>query len=196
MLRYAVYPSSIYTIAFTISIWCWLLFEIWVFSRDRGKKEKGSLGGGRWLVVALVIGITLALNMPAIAPMFNVQTHFPIYFVLGIVLIWAGLLFRFWSIQTLGNLFSTRLVIQDRHELITRGSYKYLRNPSYTAALVTFTGIGIAIGNWLSIAALLLTVVPAYALRIRVEDKMLLQAFGPTYEEYKKRTWALVPFVW
>ena len=196
MFQFAAYPSQIYAIVFSISLGCWGLFEIWVFSRDRGRIQTRSLGGGRWLIIAIAIGLTLALNMPAIAPTFDIQTKFTTFFALGIVLIWAGILFRFWSIQTLGNLFSTKLVIQERHELIAKGPYKYLRNPSYSGALITFVGIGLGVGNWLSVAALLLMGMIGYAWRIGVEDKMLSAAFGQAYQEYKKRTWALVPFVW
>lgn len=196
MIRSAVYPSLIYAVVFTISFCCWFGFELWVFSRDRGKVRRVSRGSGLPVVLGLVIGITLAMNMPKIAPVFNIRDHFSVYFVLGILLIWAGILFRLWSIQTLGRFFSTRLVIQERHELITTGPYKYLRNPSYTAALITFIGFGLGVGNWLSIAALFLIGLITYVWRIRAEDKMLLDEFGRTYEDYKKRTWALIPFVW
>jgi protein-S-isoprenylcysteine O-methyltransferase len=196
MFLFATYPSPIYAIAFTISFWCWFVFEIWVFSRDRGKEKRDSRGSGLWVIIVLVIGITLGLNMPGIAALFNIQSHFAVYFIFGIVLIWAGILFRFWSIQTLGIFFSTRLIIQEHHELITKGPYKYLRNPSYTGALITFIGFGLGIGNWLSTAALLCTALITYAWRIRVEERMLLERFGRTFEDYKKRTWALIPFVW
>ncbi len=193
---FATYPSPIYAIAFSISFGCWLIFEIWVFSRDRGKEKRESRGTGLWVIIALAIGITFGLNMPGIAPMFNFQGHFAVYFAFGIVLIWAGILFRFWCIQTLGSLFSTRLIIQERHELITKGPYKYLRNPSYTGALITLIGFGFGVGSWLSTAVLLLTALITYAWRIRDEETMLLEQFGRTYEDYKKRTWALIPFVW
>ena len=196
MLQFASYPSLIYTIAFTASFWSWCLFEIWVFSRDLGKAKGNSRSGGGWVVLALAIGITVGLNMPALAPMFNIQNHFTAYFVFGILLVWAGILFRFWSIQTLGNLFSTRLVIQERHELITTGPYKYIRNPSYTGALITFMGFGLGTGNWLSAAVFLCAGLLAYARRIRTEESMLLEQFGVEFEEYRKRTWALIPFVW
>jgi protein-S-isoprenylcysteine O-methyltransferase len=196
MLRFATYPSLIYAIAFTISFCCWFLFEVWVYSRDRGMARRDSRGSGLTVVIALAIGITLALNMPGIAPVFNIRGHFTVYFVLGIVLLWAGILFRFWSIQTLGRLFSTRLVIQERHQLITTGPYKYLRNPSYTGALVTFIGFGLGVGNWLSAAVLLFAGLMAYVWRIRDEERMLFEQFGQTFEEYKRRTWALIPFVW
>jgi protein-S-isoprenylcysteine O-methyltransferase len=196
MIRFPAFSAPIYAIVFSISFWCWILLEIWVFTRDRGKQKTGSRIGALWFVLALALGITLGFNMAAIAPMFGIQAHFAVYFVLGIVLAWAGLAFRFWSIQTLGSLFSTRLMIQEHHELITTGPYKYLRNPSYTGALITFIGFGLAAGNWLIVVVLLLTGLLTYAWRIRVEERMLLEAFGQAYEDYKKRTWALIPFVW
>ncbi len=196
MFRYAVYPSTVYIIVFTVSFWCWFLFEMWVFSRDRGSRGRGSLGSGRWLLIGIIVGITLGVNLPGLAPGLNISSNFPIYFVIGIVLIWAGLLFRFWAIQALGSFFSTRLVIQDGHQLITTGPYRYIRNPAYTGALATFIGIGLAIGNWLSLGLLALTVIGLYVWRIQAEDKLLSAAFGPAYQEYKQKTWALIPFVW
>ena len=196
MIKFSAYPSPIYGIVFDLSFWCWLLFELWVFSRDRGKEKRDSRGSGLTVILAIVIGITLGLNMPQIASGFDIRGHFAVYFILGIALIWAGLLFRFWSIQTLGRLFSTSLVIQEGHELITKGPYKYLRNPSYTAALMTFIGFGLGIGNWLSSVVLLLAGLVAYVWRVRVEEKMLLEQFGQTFVDYKKKTWALIPFIW
>lgn len=193
------YPSPIYAILFAISFACWLLFEMWVFSRDHGRARRGARGArgtGLSVILALAIGITVSFNLPAIAPMFDIRGGFVVFFVLGIVLMWAGMLFRLWSIQTLGSFFSTRLMIQDQHELITTGPYKYLRNPSYTAALVTFIGLGFGLGNWLSLGVMLLAGLITYVWRIRVEERMLVEAFGQTYQDYKKRSWALIPFVW
>jgi protein-S-isoprenylcysteine O-methyltransferase Ste14 len=35
----------------------------------------------------------------------------------------------------------------------------------------------------------------AYAYRIRTEERMLLDALGEPYAEYRRRSWRLVPFV-
>ncbi len=196
MFQYSVYPSLIYVVVFTVSFWCWFLFEIWVFSRDRGRAGTGRLKGGRWLLLGIVLGVSLAVNIPNFAPGLDIPNFIPLGFILGIVLVWAGLLFRFWAIQTLGRFFSTRLVVQERHELITSGPYEHLRNPSYTGALLTFVGIGLAIGNWLSLALLALTVLVLYVWRIKLEDRMLAEAFGQAYQDYKRRSWALIPFIW
>ena len=48
------------------------------------------------------------------------------------------------------------------------GPYRVLRHPSYTGGLLTMVGIGLAIGNWLS---LLLVVLAAYGYRIQVEER-------------------------
>lgn len=196
MFQYSVYPSLIYVIVFTLSFWTWFLFELWVVSRDRGKPQRGQLRGGRWLILGIAIGMMLAVNSPQFAPGLDIRAHFPAWFTLGIVLIWAGLIFRFWAIQTLGKFFSTRLVVQEHHELIRSGPYTYLRNPSYTGALVTFIGIGLAIGNWLSFGVLLLTSLVLYAWRIKIEEGMLAEAFGQAFQDYKQTSWALIPFIW
>jgi protein-S-isoprenylcysteine O-methyltransferase len=119
-----------------------------------------------------------------------------VFFIFGIVLIWTGMLFRLWAVRTLGKFFRTKVVIQEDHTLITIGPYKYLRNPSYTGMLITLLGLGIGIGNWLSIIVLLTAGFIFLVRRIVIEDRVLARQFGKQYEEYKKRTWALIPFIW
>jgi protein-S-isoprenylcysteine O-methyltransferase Ste14 len=58
------------------------------------------------------------------------------------------------------------------------------------------SGLGIALGNGISLALLVVTALLVYVPRIRAEEEMLQQAFGDAFDEYKKRSWALVPFVW
>ena len=87
-------------------------------------------------------------------------------------------------------------MIQEGHGLVTSGPYRFIRNPSYAAGLITMSGLGIALGNGISLALLVVTALLVYVPRIRAEEKMLQQAFGAAFDEYKKRSWALVPFVW
>ena len=192
------YPSIIYTIIFIISFCCWLIFEVWVFSRDH-RTRKSNLQGLNirfFALIAIIIGIVIAFNMPVIVPVSSIRNHFTVFFTLGITFIWIGIFFRYWAIRTLGKFFRTRLVIQNDHELITKGPYKYLRNPSYTGVLITFIGFGFGVANWLSIVVFIAVGLFTYIWRIRVEEQMLSKQFGKAYEDYKKRTWALIPFVW
>jgi len=186
-----------YLTIFSISLGAWLLFEIWVFLRDRGKDKGGAAAAeARRNITVLAVAIALAMNVPGIAPMLDVHSNFAVYFWAGIALVWAGMFLRLWALRLLGRFFSTRLVIQQDHELITEGPYRLLRNPAYTGGLTTLLGLGLSLGNGLSLAVLLIAGLVVYVLRVKAEERMLGQAFGARYEEYKKRTWALIPFVW
>ena len=186
-----------YTVIFLFSFLSWLIFELWVFSRNRKRVKDASRdrGNSLWVVVLLIVGITVGFNLPGIAPQFNFQKYLAIFFSLGIALIWLGIAFRYWAVQTLGKFFSIKLIIQEKHQLITTGPYLYIRHPSYTAALITLAGFGFAIGNWLSVIALLVFGLIIYSTRIKTEEKMLSQEFGKSYEDYRKKTWRLIPFL-
>ena len=46
------------------------------------------------------------MNVPGLFPMFDVRANYPVYFWIGIALIWAGILLRLWSVRTLGRFFT------------------------------------------------------------------------------------------
>jgi len=185
-----------YLTIFGISLGAWLLFEFWEFLRDRGKEQGHAAAEARWTVAAFAIAVAVAMNIPGVAPRFDVRANFGACFAFGITLVWAGMLFRWWCIQTLGKFFSAQLVAKQKHQLITSGPYRFLRNPSYTGGLISMIGLGISLGNGLSLATMLLTGLVVYVRRIKVEERTLAREFGEKYEEYKRRSWALIPFVW
>src|SRR5512140_1699310 len=138
MFSSPAYPSPIFAYIFSAPFWIWILFEVWVFRRERGaardsSRDRGSAVG---VIAFLIIGITLGINLDALTKSFTIRNGFVPIFALGIALVYAGLALRYWSIQTLGRFFRTRVMIQDEHKLITSGPYRFLRNPSYTAILI------------------------------------------------------------
>jgi protein-S-isoprenylcysteine O-methyltransferase Ste14 len=70
-----------------------------------------------------------------------------------------------------------------------------VRHPAYTAGLVIFLGIGIALASWVSVAVLLLVPVLIYLRRVRVEERALLETIGEPYRAYMARTARFIPFV-
>jgi hypothetical protein len=58
---------------------------------------------------------------------------------------------------------------------------------------LTFAGIPLAIGTWSGALVAIIISMIAYQYRIRIEEDALQEAFGSEYEEYKKRTWKLLP---
>jgi protein-S-isoprenylcysteine O-methyltransferase Ste14 len=79
--------------------------------------------------------------------------------------------------------------------VVDRGAYRYVRHPSYTAGLILFIGVGLALGNWLSLLVLTLVVGLVYGYRVRVEERALLAVLGDPYRQYMMRTQRFVPFL-
>jgi protein-S-isoprenylcysteine O-methyltransferase len=117
------------------------------------------------------------------------------FFFVGICLMLLGIALRWYSAAVLGKYFTFDVAIQSDQILIEVGPYRYIRHPSYTGALLTLLGFGLALGNWVGLATNLSFLGFAYAYRIPIEEAALASALGETYEQYMKRTWRLVPFL-
>ncbi len=183
---------------FWVAYWAWILFETWVFARDRRSARglKSDRGSRAAILGSVAAGVALAFTAPYFAPGARIGAASAAVFGGAMVLMWAGLAFRLWAILTLGRFFRTAVLVQDEHRLVTAGPYRLLRHPSYSGSLLTVTGIGLAMGNWVSLAAAPLCLGAAYAWRIHTEEQALRARFGAAFEAQRRRTWALVPYVW
>jgi protein-S-isoprenylcysteine O-methyltransferase len=176
----------------------WAAIELSLWARDRRavagvREDRGSAGA---ITVAITAAMFLAFSAPPNLPALRVPASPPLVVGIGAALAWAGIAFRLWAVRTLGRYFRVTVTTQDDHRLIDTGPYRRLANPSYTGAVATLTGLGLAIGNWLSVAALLLLPIAGFAIRIRVEEASLARRFGDAFAAYRRARWALIPFVW
>jgi protein-S-isoprenylcysteine O-methyltransferase Ste14 len=89
--------------------------------------------------------------------------------------------------------FTVKVQVRKKAKLVTQGPYRYIRHPSYTGSLLSFTAIPLTIGTWSGAILVLVLSWIVHQYRIRVEEEALQAAFGSEYEEYKKRTWKLFP---
>jgi protein-S-isoprenylcysteine O-methyltransferase len=105
----------------------------------------------------------------------------------------AGQLLRWWSIATLGRLFTVNVAIREGHQLIDSGPYRYIRHPAYTAILLFHVGAGLCLCNALSLIALTVPTTLVLLNRIRVEEDVLLSGLGDRYRGYMTRTKRLIP---
>ena len=78
--------------------------------------------------------------------------------IVGTAILLAGAAFRIWAILSLGRFFTVTVTIQPEHRVVEDGPYRRLRHPSYTGLLAALLGVGLALGNWLSLLALALKV--------------------------------------
>jgi len=168
----------------------WLLFARLQPGREDRHADRGS---GRWIAVAFPLAWAGAWAL-----LYVHQADFGSFTTtrVGLVFMVMGQLLRWWSMATLGRLFTVYVAIRDNHHVVQSGPYRYIRHPSYTAILLFHLGAALCLGNALSAVALLVPVGLALGNRMRVEEAALAEALGPPYREYMTRTKRLVPGVY
>lgn len=183
---------------FWSSFGVWMCLEFWVWIRESGGTagQNRDRGSKIWVIASVWIGIYGAFALMYSAPSGAIRHGALVWFGIGIALIYLGVALRFWAIRTLGRFFRTSVIIQGEHRMITSGPYRVVRNPSYTGAVITAIGIGLAMSNWFSLVAFVGLMLFGYWRRIAVEQEALAEHFGQPYRDYIARTWALIPFVW
>lgn len=182
---------------FWASFLLWMVLEL-IASRtkrssDRSHaRDRGSYG----LIVALLfIGLTLDFILSARLPQAAIAWRRELVFFSGIGLMLAGIAIRWWAIAALGKSFTFDVAVQSGQKIVDTGPYRCIRHPSYAGALMTQIGIGLALGNWVGMLALLACMAIAYSYRISVEEKALIAALGEPYKQYTQRTRRVVPFL-
>ena len=123
-------------------------------------------------------------------------SHQDVIFWIGIALMLAGIAIRATAILTLRRFFTVRVMIQEGHQLVEHGVYSMVRHPSYSGALVSFVGLGLAFGNWLSLIVIAGAALAAFSYRIHVEEQALLAHFGDRYRQYAAHTRRLIPGIY
>ena len=105
---------------------------------------------------------------------------------------WIGLIitipaFILWIVSRiqLGNAFT---LAPKAKFLVQSGIYRKLRHPVYYFSIVAITGITIFTWSILMLIPLILLVI-VEVIRIKQEEKVLLQRFGDEYVQYKNSTW-------
>jgi protein-S-isoprenylcysteine O-methyltransferase Ste14 len=180
-----------------ITYTAWWVFEI-VAGRARKSADprKARDRGSYWFLISMIwVGVALVFVF-----CFGLQRAYIPWmrtgiFFLGIALMWAGIVFRWYCMRVLGRYFTYQVDVHVGQTVIEAGPYHYIRHPAYAGALLTVTGLGLTLGNWAGLIAIVACVSIGYAYRIHVEEAALVTALGQPYQDYMSRTTRLVPFV-
>lgn len=80
---------------------------------------------------------------------------------------------RYWAIATLGERWSTRIVLVPGEPPVTGGPYRYVRHPNYVAVALELPCVALVHGAWLTATAFGLANLAVLAVRIRAEEDAL-----------------------
>ena len=115
--------------------------------------------------------------------------------VCGMVLYVIGSVVMNWAEAALGEQFTVQVAVRKDHRLITTGIYRYLRHPRYLGILLAMFGISLVFRSWYSLVAVgLLAIVLIW--RINDEESLMHRHFASEWEDYSRKSWRLIPFVY
>jgi len=149
------------------------------------------------LLILAWIGFLVPLIWVA-SPAFSFA-EFPLFtgpLVTGVMCLAVGLWLFYRSHADLGTNWSITLEVREEHRLITQGVYRRIRHPMYLALLLYSVGQALVIPNWVAGPANLIAFAILLALRLRAEERMMVEEFGSEYRAYTARTKRLIPGVW
>ena len=145
--------------------------------------------------IPLLVG-ALLFAAPRLVPRALTRRFLPpgdLFPILGTVLLAAGLGFSVWARRHLGRNWSAHVVVKQDHALVRTGPYRYVRHPIYSGLLLAFVGMALVIGEVRGLVALGCFIL-SFAIKSRLEERRMSEVF-PEYDQYRRETAALVPFV-
>jgi len=103
---------------------------------------------------------------------------------------------RIWAAVTLGNYYTTTLMVAEGQRVVTKGPYAWVRHPGYLGEVLIWTGLGVLSSSLIVALWLPIMFVVVILYRISSEERMLVKELGDDYVKYQRKTRKLVPFVY
>jgi protein-S-isoprenylcysteine O-methyltransferase Ste14 len=179
----------------------WLVFWIGFFSLLRHSWLKEKNRNSRSIIGIIIQGIGLGI-------VFSIHRDYTQYddlmdavpriviFSIACMLAPLSAWLALRAIKILGKQWSLAARTLIDHELITTGPYRFIRNPIYAAMLGLLISTGILITHPLAFIIAIIVFVWGTQLRIKSEEKLLIDRFGNDYLAYRKKVKAIIPFIW
>lgn len=179
----------------------WVVF-IWAFAPESGlvkratKVDRQDDAGSMTVILignqgAMLFGFVAAWFIPTA----TFSNHRVAAFWVGTALLAGGAILRRHCFRTLGQFFCGAVIVRADHQVIDQGAYRWVRHPSYTAGIAIFTGMAIALGNWISVLLMVAIPIAVYSYRVVVEERALLLRLGDPYRLYAERRKRFIPFI-
>jgi protein-S-isoprenylcysteine O-methyltransferase Ste14 len=181
----------------TVCLWI-VLIAVWLIGALRTKRTAWRQPHSARLeqMLLLVPGVYLLFARTQVPPALN-QAIFPATLLpvsFGFLLALCGVGFSIWARMTLGTNWSSTVTLKDDHTLVRSGPYRLVRHPIYTGILFALAGSAFQAGLVRSFLGVALCIA-GFWIKIRVEERLMMQHFGEQYIVYRREVKALVPFV-
>lgn len=176
----------------------WRTYRQWVRTGDSGLRlAAGPVWSVRWLakvvfLVALLLGLLgPVVQLAGLAPVSWLDTF--VVRILGALLAGVGLVVTLAAQMDLGASWRVGVDPEERTALVTDGAFGIVRNPIFSAMLLSSAGLALLTPNIVSLVATV-TLAVAVQLQVRVvEEPYLARQHGAAFSVYAARTGRFVP---
>jgi protein-S-isoprenylcysteine O-methyltransferase Ste14 len=187
---------SLYDLPLAVLWLAWLAYWF-VAARDVKPARRQESWANRLLTIALIVPAALLMAvrgrwLPWLGGRFLPDTM--IVYLLGLLLVMAGLAFAVWARVYLGRNWSGTVTVKENHELIRSGPYAIVRHPIYTGLLLAMLGTAIVVGEWRGLLSLCFLGL-AFWFKLRREERFMADSFPDTYPSYCAQVSALLPLM-
>jgi len=162
------------------------------FSRGR---DKTSLFRIKWAFYLVFIGYLISVLI-IIFEYFLSQSRINLLIsVTGLAIFGLGFVLKNNSISSLGKNWSFFTEIKINQDIITTGTYRYIRHPYYLSVILELVGFSIFANAYIGLLFIIFFQIPLLILRIYQEEAILIKNFGQKYICYKNKIAMFVPFI-
>jgi protein-S-isoprenylcysteine O-methyltransferase Ste14 len=165
--------------------------------RETGEKISRKVDGNSMMTIIKVFGLALWLS-PLV---YLLNPKWMAWSKIGLVdgVRWAGVGVGilcvagiYWLFSSIGSGITPTSATRQKHTLVTKGPYRWVRHPLYTIGSSLFVSFGMMADNWF-IAAIGILAFIAMAVRTPKEEANLIEKFGDEYRDYMKHTGRFFP---
>ena len=187
------------TLAFVVMALSWLAFVIAFFFHKKPpsppdkKRDPSSITG--IVLQGVSYGIVWSIRRTWFTPMFpNRSLEIGLAVLTMVLAVWS-VWFCSAAIRTLGEQWSLAARVVEGHKLVTKGPYSIVRNPIYTGMFGMLLATGLAVSHWSGLVIAIVIFAIGTFIRVRSEERLLREMFGPEFDAYARKIPAVIPFL-
>jgi len=107
----------------------------------------------------------------------DIHGDWPIVSIVALIATFAAQFLRYAAVVTLGERWTTRIIVQPDVVPVMRGLYRWIRHPNYVAVIIEMAALPLIRACW--ITAIVFSIANALMLRVRIPAEE--QALGASY---------------
>lgn len=186
------------TVVFVIVVLCWFAFAgIFVFRKKLPKaadqkRDRSSIVGLALQCFSYAI-VWSVRRQPFMAIVSGSQWLDVLIAMIAIAAAVGSVMLIMAAVKTLGKEWSITARLVENHKLAHEGPYARVRHPIYTGMLGMLISTGLAISDWIALFAAIVVFAIGTLIRVRIEERLLRETFGQSFEEYAREVPALIP---